>query len=284
MIAEKIFLANEYPALAKTQNKPILETYCRDAIDVLANTTYPAMIICPGGAYLHLSPREGEPVALALLAGGIQCFVLKYSVSPDNFPCQLQQVAAAFAYIRDNAERYAVDPNAIGVCGFSAGGHLAGSYGTLWQEDALFEDLGIPAEKRRPNGLGLLYAVLTSGKKAHRGSFHNLLGENETPELLEKLSVEKQVSPSTPPTFLFHTAADGSVPVENSLLMAQALSKYRIPFELHIAPYGGHGLAMCDWLSSVKFTPESVPAYANRYVEEFIDWFLRTTGYNKIAG
>jgi acetyl esterase/lipase len=221
-----------------------LTTYILDNTPEIDNErTRPMVIICPGGGYRFVSEREAEPVAMHLLAMGIHVAILRYSVYPAMFPTAITQLAKAVAFVRDNAEEWHVIKNKIIVAGFSAGGHLAASLGTLWQEPFLSELIQLPKESYQPNGLVLSYPVISSGEYAHRDSFVALL-QDRYEELLEKMSLEKQVSVDTPPAFVWHTFEDNLVPVENSLLFTQALNKYKIPFELHIYPKGAHGLSL----------------------------------------
>lgn len=208
----------------------------------------PCVLIFPGGGYNHLAAqKEGESYALQMCAMGYQAAVLEYSVAPATYPTQILEVARAIKILRDHAKEWGIDPNKIFVCGSSAGGHLAASYGCLWHEDFVAEAMGITdKEVLRPNGMILCYPVITSGEKAHRGSFVTLCGDRYD-ELVEKLSIEKIVNEYTPKAFIWHTFADMSVPVENALLLAKALGEHKIPYELHIYPVGKHGLGLADW-------------------------------------
>ncbi|MCJ7840048.1 alpha/beta hydrolase [Lederbergia sp. NSJ-179] len=205
----------------------------------------PAVVICPGGGYVTTSDREAEPVAIQLNAMGFQVFVLRYSVHPATFPTALLELATSVALVRENAEKWHIDPNKVIVAGFSAGGHLAASLGVFWEKEFLSQSIKVDKDAYKPNGLILSYPVISSGVHAHQGSFNALLGDQQE-ELREKLSLEKQVNAQTPPTFLWHTFEDASVPVENSMLFAIALRKHNIPFELHIYPNGGHGLSLAN--------------------------------------
>lgn len=202
----------------------------------------PAMIVCPGGGYGHLATREAEPIALAFAARGFSSFVLSYSVEPATYPQALEELAAAVALVRDRAEKWCIDPERIAVSGFSAGGHLAGCLGAFWQEGWLSEAVGRTPEDIRPNALVLGYPVVTSGPFGHERSFRVLTGGDAA--LTEELSLEKRVTPHMPPTFLWHTAEDANVPVENSLLLAEALSAAGVTFSLHVFPFGGHGVSL----------------------------------------
>ena len=211
----------------------------------------PTVIICPGGAYHSLSEREAEPIAMKYLSCGFNACVLYYAVCPNEFPTALLEGLCAIKYVREHAEELYADPDKIYVCGFSAGGHLAASIGTLWHEKESVKYFG-DTEKVKPNGLVLSYPVITSGEKAHRGSFNNLLGENRKNDSawLEYLSLENRVNEKTPPSFIWHTYEDNSVPVENSLYFTLQLKKYGIPAELHVFEKGHHGIATANTLTN----------------------------------
>lgn len=224
------------------QEIPYMDCYIRPVGMTDNDKKRGAVLIYPGGGYCDVSPREGDPIAMAFGAAGFHTFVLEYRVAPHKHPDPICDAAMALAYIREHAEEWNVDPDQIAVCGFSAGGHLAASLGVHWNKAYLAELLGKDNEAFRPNAMILGYPVITSGEKAHRGSFDNLVGND--PELLEEMSLEKQVSKDTPPAFLWHTSNDQAVPVENSLYFSAALSASNIPFECHIFPDGPHGLSL----------------------------------------
>lgn len=227
-----------------------LTAYCHDnSREIDENRKRPCILICPGGGYEMTSDREAEPVALRFLSFGYNTFVLRYGVKPAKYPEAFLEAAASISFIRIRAQEFNICPDKIAVCGFSAGGHLAASTGVFWNDPILKQVLGVENKAARPDAMILCYPVITSGKLAHRGSFDALLGTDATPEMLDKMSLEKQVHKGVPPTFLWHTFEDGAVPVENSLMFAQALRKYKIPFELHIYPKGNHGLSLCDYES-----------------------------------
>ena len=226
-------------------------TYIQDHYEEVGIDLRPLVLICPGGAYAYTSNREGEALAMQFLAMGYHAAVLKYSCAPAVFPTALTELASAIMMIRENAEDWHVDPDKILVLGSSAGGHLAASLSTLWDEDFLAEALGLEGANRkllRPDGMILCYPVITAGEFAHRGSFENLLQERQA-ELSEYLSLENRVSEKTPPTFLWHTFTDESVPVENSLLFVSALRKAGVSTEFHMYPCGGHGLGLANRLT-----------------------------------
>lgn len=218
-----------------------------------------AVIICPGGGYEHLSPREGEPIAMKYLAMGYHVFVLHYSLAPERFPTALRELALLTAKIREHADEWRIDSEGIIVSGFSAGGHLALSLGVHWDKEWLSGPLGLTPEQIRPNGLILCYPVVTAGEGCHRGSVERLLwgqilteeeqmiperGMEEKEMLRELISLEKQVGSHTPPVFLWHTVTDQTVPVRNALVLAEALIKSGVSLELHLYPVGRHGLAL----------------------------------------
>lgn len=229
-----------------TENcNPRLYTYVLDNYEEIdANRRRPAVLICPGGGYQHTSNREAEAIAVQMNAMGIQAFVLYYDVAPVvHFPVPQLEAAKAMLTIREHAREWHVDENRIMIMGFSAGAHLAGSIGAFYNREFLYQPLHTEPEYIKPAGMVLCYPVITSGEFAHRGSFVSLLGEREE-ELKDLVSLEKQVTPDTPPAFIWHTFEDGAVPVENSLLYAEALRRAGVPFELHIYPRGSHGLSL----------------------------------------
>ena len=207
----------------------------------------PAIVICAGGGYAFTADREAVPIALRFLDLGFQTFVLRYSCVPNTaFPGALLELAASVALVRDHAEEWSIDPDKIFVCGFSAGGHLAASLGVFWDREFVAPSLGRAAADVRPNGMILGYPVITSGKFAHTGSINNVLLDRRTDETWALMSLEKQVTASTVPAFIWHTVADDAVPVENSLMFAAALRENGVPFALHITPDGRHGLSLAQ--------------------------------------
>ena len=205
-----------------------------------------AMVICPGGGYGGLAPHEGEAYALFLRDNGMAGFVLKYRLGSAGYrhPVMLQDVSRALRMVRANAAEWKLDPKRIGVMGSSAGGHLASTLLTHFDSGKPDAEDPIERQSSRPD-LGILcYPVITMGDKTHGGSQKNLLGENPSPELLKELSNELQVTKETPPCFLFHTAEDIAVPVENSLSFASALRKAGVAFDLHIYEKGPHGMGL----------------------------------------
>lgn len=232
-------------------NNPTLTTYIIDSSESFIINERPMIIICPGGGYCHVSDREGEMLALQFLSAGYHTAVLRYSVSPANYPTQLLELAKSVALIREHSKEWHIIPDKIFIQGSSAGGHLAASYGCFWKKDFIVQQTlkaGTDPELLRPNGLILSYPVITSGEHAHRGSFVELLGDRYQ-ELVDEMSLEYKVNSDTPKTFLWHTFEDDTVPVENTMLFMQALKAKSIPFECHIYPKGVHGLSLGNELT-----------------------------------
>lgn len=227
---------------------------------------YPAVIICPGGGYVMVSDIEADPVALAFFAAGYNTFVLNYSVG-DNASgfTPLCQLAATIAEIRSHASQWYTIENQIAVCGFSAGGHLAASLGVLFNDSKFLNVYGAK-ENIRPNAMILGYPVVTADEFAHVLSIEKVSGAQQGTKEYQWFGLEQHVDEETPPTFLWHTAEDNCVPVENSLKMAMKLSEAKVPFELHVFPKGAHGMSVC--------TEEvgSPCKYNARWIEWCITW------------
>lgn len=204
--------------------------------------TRPGVLILPGGGYSRTSDREAEPVALRFAALGYIPFVLRYSCAPHAFPVPLREAALAMRYIRENGEAFDVDPHMVAAIGFSAGGHLCGMLGTLYDGEEV-ADVG-PKELIRPDALGLCYPVAVSWGRTHEESFANISGGDKA--LQERLSLEKLVREDMPPVFLWHTREDASVPCRNSLILACALEEAGVDFSLHLYHRGKHGLSNAD--------------------------------------
>jgi acetyl esterase/lipase len=211
-----------------------------------AQATGASMVICPGGGYGGLAPHEGKGYAQWLSAHGVTAFVLKYRLGSGGYhhPVMLQDAARALRTVRANAAKWNLDPARIGIMGSSAGGHLASTL--LTHFDAGKAEAADPVERvsSRPDLGVLCYAVITMGDNTHVGSRTNLLGPTPSPELINELSNEKQVTSNTPPCFIWHTWEDGAVKVENSLDFARALREKGVPFDLHIYQKGGHGMGL----------------------------------------
>ena len=175
-----------------------------------SNATGAAMVICPGGGYAHLAPHEGDGYARWLIGNGVTCFVLKYRLGSDGYhhPAMLNDAARAVRWVRAHADDYKIDTKRVGIMGSSAGGHLASALLTHFDAGDKNSADEIERQSSRPD-LGILcYAVISLGEFAHQGSLHNLLGTNPPPELVKNLSNELQVTPQTPPCFLWTTFED----------------------------------------------------------------------------
>ncbi len=258
-----------------------------DYPEVYGERKRPMIVICPGGGYEHVSPREGEPIALQFMTTGAHAAVLRYDVSGQGaeFPQHLLELAASVAYVRKHAAEYCIDPDKILVAGFSAGGHLAASLGCFWKEKWLEEmmqaETGATMKDYQPNGEILAYPVITSGEFAHRGSFVKIMGSEaeqgyaplglSAAELEEMLSLENQVTSDFPQTFMWHTFEDGAVPLENSLFFAEALRKAGVNFEYHVFPHGGHGYALATKETAMKEGKE-INAQCAQWIDLFKNW------------
>ncbi len=255
-----------------------LTCYCTSASEEIGEKHFPAVIICPGGGYDYLSDRENEPVSLRFAGNGIQAFVLRYSCVNKKFPTDVLELASSVKYVRENASEYQVDKDKIFVLGFSAGGHLAASLSNFYDKDIITRTLGAAPDDIKPNGCILCYPVITSDKEfTHESSILNLIGDDKTSDealnLRELVSLENRVSEATPPTFLWHTADDTSVPVENSLKYMLSLSKYNIPFEAHIYEWGNHGLSLCNYQTSCG--EHHIMPVSEKWTELAIAWIKR---------
>ncbi|UBU08739.1 alpha/beta hydrolase [Nonomuraea gerenzanensis] len=206
----------------------------------------PAIVVCPGGAYHHLAEHEGAPVARWLNSLGIAAYVLRYRIAPHRHPLPLLDAARAVRWVRHHAAGHGVDPDRVGVLGFSAGGHLAGLLATE-QGPMLTEGPHDAVDEADPRpGLAVLCYPVTAlaGPFAHRGSSDNLLGADAPEAVREELSLASRVTGGTPPVFLWHTADDEAVPVANTLMLSQALAGHGVAQEVHVYPSGRHGLGL----------------------------------------
>jgi len=233
-----------------------------------ARSTGSAVIVAPGGGYLHLSmEKEGSDVARWLNSLGVTAFVLQYRLGPKyHHPIELGDAQRAIRTVRSKAAEYHVMPDRIGMMGFSAGGHLTSTAGTHFDAGDAHAADPIDRTGSRPDFLVLCYAVISFGPFAHNGSKRALLGDNPDPKLVELLSNELQVTAQTPPTFLFATTDDHTVPVENSVMFYMALRKAGVPAEMHLYEHGPHGVGLAP-------TDEALSSWPTRLA----DW-LRVRG------
>lgn len=266
MISERIYLYEEHQDV-------YLDVFVCETTPELSVKKRPAVLIFPGGAYRYTSDREAEPIARAYLAQGFNAAILRYTTSEHNrpvfhkelgLPYPLLEASRAVCLIKDNAEKWFTDKEKIAVVGFSAGGHLAASLGILWHLDAIADYLGIEKGYNRPDFMLPIYPVISGTDHPNAASFQNLL-DAESPDrtLLERFSLETRVDENTVPAFIFHTFNDTAVPVQNSLLLAGAMAKYKIPFELHILPDGPHGMSLAT---------DEVSGAPNEYNGRWVSW------------
>jgi acetyl esterase/lipase len=214
---------------------------------VAANT--PAVVICPGGGYRALaSNHEGRQVASYLNSLGMAAFVLRYRLGPRyHHPIELGDAQRAIRYLRSHAAEWRLDPARIGIVGFSAGGHLAMTASTKFDAGAAGAADAVDRVSSRPDFAVLGYPVISMTEEwTHKGSRTNLLGENFDPELAKSLSGERAVTRETPPTFLFQTSEDTTVPAENAVHYYLALRKAAVPAEMHVFEKGPHGVGLAN--------------------------------------
>lgn len=216
-----------------------------------------AVIVCPGGGYNYLSwAREGTQYAAWLSTLGVTTFILKSRLKEYGHPAPLQDVLRAIRLVRSRAAEFGVDPKRIGVLGSSAGGHLAASASTLWDHPDGRTGAALDGTSARPDFAVLVYPVITmADPAAHAGSRRALLGDAPSAALQTQMSTELQVTAATPPTLLLHTQGDKTVPVQNSLMYFEALTRAGVPAELYVFEQGGHGIGMRDGLGNASAWP-----------------------------
>ena len=254
MIYEKIAIHPDRPHITLT-------TYVSEISPELPNNKKTAVLVLPGGGYWICADREAEPVAKAFFAAGMNAFVLRYSVKEEaDGYTPLLDAATAIKYIRDHADEWNIDKDKIVVCGFSAGGHLAASISALWKLDIVSKTLGCENSYVKPNGMILGYPAISaddSKAKSDESKAYNIFYS------------KKHIDADTCPAFVWHTAAD-NLPVENSLHVCEALSAHKIPFELHVFPYGEHGLSIAT--KEIAMHEGMIMPYVGRWINMAIQW------------
>lgn len=277
MIHQIIDLSTQFPILHEYKSEARLYTYARESSEeICPNQALPSILIFPGGGYRVTSDRESEPVAIHFLAKGYQTFVLRYTCAPAHFPTQLMEAAAAIHYLRTHAAEFSIDIDKIAVMGFSAGAHAAGCLSCMWSDEKVCKALSVTHPSvLRPNAACLCYPVITSEKYAHQDSFRALLGEDADEKTLRLFSLENAVRSDMPPVFLWHTADDPFVPVQNSLLFVNALLEKNVPCELHVFHEGPHGLSLASQLTSPKGSSAFVNAHDAYWTQLCDEWLIR---------
>ncbi len=243
MFVETVDLYAHFGVKKPENSLGVLTCYVLGKPCVREERTRPAMLVLPGGGYVHKSNREKEIVAIEYVNKGFNAYTLEYTTVTSRYPTQLIEGAMAMAYIREMAEEHNTNTQKVSAIGFSAGGHLCAMLATLFKEKVVTDILG--NRIIRPDCVVLCYPVISSGEYAHKGSFEQLCGEGNK-ELYEYLSLENRVTENSSPAFIWSTSEDGAVPCENSLLLALAYRKAGIPIELHIFEKGNHGLSVCS--------------------------------------
>ena len=265
MIHEKIFLREGEPDITLT-------TYVADERRIKRD----AILVIPGGGYAQVcADREGEPIALAFMARGFNAFVLHYGVKEKAlYPRPLADASLAMQYIREHAEEFCIDPDRVFAVGFSAGGHLCASLGSLWNAPELRAALpDMPEGINRPTGTILCYAVLSAHEvNTHNGTLHTAMGtQTPTQEQREIFSIDRRISADTVPAFFMHTVADQAVPVQNALVTMKAMADHGISFDARIYPRGPHGMALADRQTSFG-NPPFEDGEIVRWVDDAVAW------------
>ncbi len=239
---ETIDLYELYPDKDRGQGGQLTMYALQPIAKVDPNRRFPAVLILPGGAYQWISPREAEPVAMRFVSRGFSCFILNYSCAPSRFPVALREAAKAMVYIRTYADRLHIDGTKVAALGFSAGGHLCGTLGTLFDAPEV-ADIA-PADSLRPDALILCYPVSVPRGRTHMDSFVNLCGDDRA--MMDRLSLDHLVRRDMMPVFLWHTRTDDSVPLDWTVALAAAPADKDVPFSPHVFAAGRHGLATGD--------------------------------------
>ena len=247
--------------------KAYMDAYIADKVgDFIRN----AIMVIPGGGYAGVATaREGEPIAQAFMPYGYNAFILHYSVNDKPFPQQLIEASMAIKNIRDNSEKYNINPEKVFVVGFSAGGHLAACLGTMWDRSDIYDSIDMPIGYNRPNGMMLIYPVISP--QYHMPSFENLLMGKVTEEKLTECCIDKNIIENSAPAFIMHSSNDQLVNVRNSLCLADALAEKGILFEMHIYPDAPHGVALANEITQCG-NKKWVDASIAKWVESAVEW------------
>ena len=237
MFYKKIFLKDIDEKFSNTS--ATLRIYISDRNEAISLRA--GMLVCPGGGYSFCAPREAEPVAFRFLSEGFNCFILDYTVN-EKYPAPHLDLALAIAYIRSHEKEFDLIPNSLSIIGFSAGGHLVGSFGYLYKE--LAKDIGVNESTLRPFSITMAYPVITFQTNTHSATFRTIAGNDAS--LLEKADIIKHVDSNYPPTFLWTTLDDELVPAQNTIMMEEILKKYNVKHECKLFESGEHGSSLCN--------------------------------------
>jgi len=277
MICEKIDLYGDH--------RVMLYTYVQKWTTVPGH--YPrrgGVVVLPGGAYMFHGVSEGEPVAAAFAAAGLNGYLLRYSIAAHaEFPNSAADVMRALQLIRQPAEDWNQDPDKLALCGFSAGGHVAACVGTMWNRADLQRAAGEPGEAGKPNALILGYPCITVDVEGQGHMYSLLAGDDQSMEELREIaSAEKWVGSHTPPVFLWNMYGDRMVPVEHGLKFLSALAAKDVPFESHTYMEGNHASSLNTPVSSLG-DPERENSHAARWMGDCLQWLRQVFGPLKLG-
>ena len=273
MLTLRLYLKDYFPELGENGCNAYIDSYIPSAFknveSALATKKYPCVLVCPGGAYSSTTDREAECVAMHFVAEGYRTIVVHYSCAPYCFPQHLREMAGVMELVHKNADEWNIDISKTAVIGFSAGAHLAAQYSNRYDCNEVRQVFS----KSKPVQAAILsYPVITDDPQyINPGSFHNYLGYTPTNRNEKGCSNECMVSEKTPPTFIWHTAEDKGVLVQNSLLYAKALADHKVSFEMHIYPFGKHGLSTVDGVTHAV-EPETNVARAHQWICDVKTW------------
>lgn len=274
-----IFRSIDLPNFGYSEKNAQLDTYIQQKVTIDPDYRMPAIIICPGGGYEFISNRESEPMALSFAAQGYQAFVLNYSIinkesTEELLPYPLLELGYTVKYIREHADEWNIDPNKIVLLGCSAGGHLSALYNGVWHQEWLAEKLQTSTESLKPNATILCYALVSFDTITIHPALAEAVKKITTNE--EYRHVDQLVGEQTSPTFIWHTAADETTPVENAWVYASQLSKNKIPFETHIFHKGRHGLSLADKTTAKLQTDDYIVPHVANWFPLCIEWLDET--------
>ncbi len=277
MILERVDLYGYFGLARNGAEKAFLTGYRHSQMEELGvERIRPAMLVLPGGGYAFCSQREAEPVAMRYYTAGYDAFVLDYDIAPFCYPTQMLQAGMAMLYLHREAEALGIDRTKVAAIGFSAGGHLCGCLGLLWDDAALRAQFGAECADIRPDAILLSYPVVSCEKSiGHVDSFKNFCGTKVRPE---DYSLERKARSDAPPCFFWTTSTDAAVPVENSVLLYTALHRAGVATELHIFDAGPHGMATCDVEVYAEAPKDLDNAHAAHWLELSLE-FLQKQGF-----